>query len=223
MSETFCPWEQLADETGSEWTAFIAYRDQGPTRSLMEASRIASVSKNSCTKWSRAYSWEARVRAWDAEVDRVRRQRFLAEQRRIIRVHADVAQELRKKAMNAVELITAGMLALDPDKALRWIKFATELEAKACGLPTEVTALSLTGGQPNNTADVYFDSLPKEKLLDIVRMSMSALQKDGGVPNSERDGQAELSAGEEENRGTIGLESGTRLRLGDSQGPSHGD
>lgn len=185
MTDTeFAPWEQQAEEDGDEWTAFISYRDQGPQRSLMEASRLAGCSKNSCTKWSRAYSWEARVRAWDAEVDRIRRAKFLSEQRRIIKLHAEAAQAVREKAMKAVKLINADMLSEDPDKAIRWLKFATELEAKSVGLPTEVTALALSGGHPKPPEDVYFDSLPDQKLLDIVQMSISTLQKEKGGTHS---------------------------------------
>lgn len=200
MSETeFVPWEQLPDESGDAWAAFVTYRDQGPTRSLGEASRLARCSKNSCTKWSRSMDWAARARAWDAEVDRVRRERFLTEQRRIIKLHAEAAKVVREKAMEAIRRVKPSNLAKQPVFALKYLEVGCRLEAQSCGLPTEVTALSLSGGQAKPAEDVYFDSLPDEKLVDIVQMSIDTLRKDKGNTNG-RDG-ATASDGQNTGRG----------------------
>ncbi len=178
MVDDFCPWEQQADEDARQWEAFVQFRDAGCQRTLMDCAKKLSLSRTSVTRWSKTYAWEARTRAWDAEVDRIRREKFLAEQRKLIRIHAQVGKEIRQKAMEAVRIISSEFLSMDPDKALRWIKFATELEQKSCGLPTEVTALALSGGRAKPTEDVYCEALGDAQLVELVQASMHALQKD---------------------------------------------
>lgn len=71
MDTTPQPFDRQPDETSKAYTAFCAYRDLGPRRSLLEAYRAtydrprATTLPGHFTNWSTKYSWVERVRAWD--------------------------------------------------------------------------------------------------------------------------------------------------------------
>lgn len=95
------PYERQPGEPDKAWFAFIWYRDLGPLRTLERVSgqvRAAKVEggqlrgkggelklnavrriSTQVEDWSRKWNWVQRVRAWDAEQDRKKREAMLAE------------------------------------------------------------------------------------------------------------------------------------------------
>lgn len=76
------PWDAQPGESDKAFAAFVAYRDMGPDRAIRKVvkelgqkERYVSV----LNKWSSAWGWVTRARAWDAHVDRAERQAVLAE------------------------------------------------------------------------------------------------------------------------------------------------
>ncbi len=83
-------WERRPEESGRAYSAFVLYRDLGPTRSLAAAyaaSRhpgggVAKKAASHWEEWSSAYDWVERAEAYDAHLEarrRAEREHLLAE------------------------------------------------------------------------------------------------------------------------------------------------
>jgi hypothetical protein len=71
-SRAITAWAQLADESSPAFAAFTVYRDLPVVeRSIRAAAEACGKHIRLLERWSRKYAWVARVRAWDAENDRV--------------------------------------------------------------------------------------------------------------------------------------------------------
>ena len=64
--------DRLPDEGSRPFEAFLAYRDLGPNRSLDAVAKRLSKSLAIVGRWSSDYSWQARVRAFENHLERVR-------------------------------------------------------------------------------------------------------------------------------------------------------
>ena len=66
------PWEQLPEETGTAYEAFLAFRALGWRRSLRRAHKAFAAQNTVVSdvtmffRWSKKFGWIARARAWDA-------------------------------------------------------------------------------------------------------------------------------------------------------------
>jgi hypothetical protein len=92
------PWERQCGEPSKAFAAFVRYRDLAPEhRSLDRAWREAHPQKplnrrsKTWAAWSSQWGWIARAEAWDAETDRLRREKFLADQREVVARHQRAA------------------------------------------------------------------------------------------------------------------------------------
>ena len=67
------PFDQKPDEPGDAFTAFISYRDQGPTRTLRMV-EVKGVTPPVATvrDWYQTWRWAPRVKAYDSWIDKVR-------------------------------------------------------------------------------------------------------------------------------------------------------
>jgi hypothetical protein len=87
------PWERQPDEPDSSWRFFVIYRDLGPGRTLREVAEKAERSRTVIEGTSREWSWQKRARAWDAELDKRRRESAGDEIEKMSRRHARYARE----------------------------------------------------------------------------------------------------------------------------------
>lgn len=69
------PWERLPHESATDYHAFTIYRDLGPRRTidLVVAALKGTVPKTTLQFNCFQYRWVARAEAWDAHLDRLRR------------------------------------------------------------------------------------------------------------------------------------------------------
>lgn len=91
-------WERQVGEPSKAFAAFVRYRDLAPeSRSLDRAWREAHPQKplnrrsKTWAAWSSRWDWTGRVAAWDAETDRLRREKFLSDQREVVARHQRAA------------------------------------------------------------------------------------------------------------------------------------
>lgn len=102
------PWERREKEPESAYQAFLAYRDQGPGRSLDRVAddgrEMAGNSGRNLRRLAARYQWDKRVAAWDAwlqkERDRIARTEAAKWERRRLRALETVyedAQILRER------------------------------------------------------------------------------------------------------------------------------
>ena len=178
------PWERLPNETGPSWQAFVVYRDAGPTRTVESAAQTVGKSRSTMAEFAKRWDWQPRVLAWDAEVDRQRREAFLQLQRQTIKKHVEAAVKLRKLAMEAVDNINASMLASEPRDALAFLQAAIKIEQTSLGLSTE----NVNHTANRSPEEIYFDNLDPEKLLELSRQAIQVtenhlLQQHEGEPD----------------------------------------
>ncbi len=64
--------DKLPQESAQAHHAFICYRDLRVDRSIPKAAARCSKSHSLLKRWSARHHWQARVRAWDAEQNRLR-------------------------------------------------------------------------------------------------------------------------------------------------------
>ncbi|TQE30934.1 hypothetical protein Sipo8835_22930 [Streptomyces ipomoeae] len=125
------PWERQDSESPAAFSAFAAYRDMGPARSITKVARQVDKSRTLIGRWSRAHAWVLRAQAFDREQDRL----FAAEQRQArkeaARRHAKLAQAFLGKAV--ARLQTLDPRELTPSDLLRYFATAAEIERRAVG------------------------------------------------------------------------------------------
>ena len=147
-------WDQLPGESSKAYAAFCLYRDQGPQRSIEEASRVyhdrgsrdgtAAQShrqrraSGQIGRWAQRWNWTARARAWDEELERVRRRKQVEAVAEMAERHAKEALMLQNKAVERLRQLRPE--ELKPRDALSYLVEAVKLERLARGEPTERVA-----------------------------------------------------------------------------------
>jgi hypothetical protein len=136
-------WERRSGETPKAFAAFCAYRDTLPKdRSIAKCAAAyygdtASVSKvNQWKRWSARYDWQARVKAWDDEQDRIALEKRLAEIEAMNARHAQEARALQQKAIERLQKLKPDDLT--PGLLLRYLVDAARLERSAMGEPDQI-------------------------------------------------------------------------------------
>jgi hypothetical protein len=148
------PWEQLPGESSKAYAAFAIYRDLGPRRSLEEASRLYhNKTPESATptaggrrreasgqirRWAGRWDWVARARAWDQELERIKRHQQVEAVAEMAERHAKEALMLQNKAVERLRLLRPEELV--PRDTLSFLIEAAKLERLARGEPTERVA-----------------------------------------------------------------------------------
>jgi len=64
------PWDQQPKESSRAFASFIAYRDLGLRRSCNAVARQLKLNSTSVLELSKRHSWQERVKAWDAHIDK---------------------------------------------------------------------------------------------------------------------------------------------------------
>ena len=134
--------------------AFVAYRDMSE-RTFARVARELRKSGSLVRGWASEDGWEERVRAWDAECDRRRREEFLEHGAYVAREQAEDAARLREALMAPARVVVerlerarseggdsfegldmAAMLRLTATAARAFAQ-AAQVERQALGLSTD--------------------------------------------------------------------------------------
>lgn len=104
------PWEQRLNESDKAYAAFRVFRDLGPSkRTLAETARqLGKARRGVVEEWAGKHRWVERAKAWDAELERIKREELEEELRRegqrvagdakaIQRAAASVAHEVNRR------------------------------------------------------------------------------------------------------------------------------
>ncbi|MEG2621935.1 MAG: hypothetical protein RSC06_03455 [Clostridia bacterium] len=124
--EADAPWEQQPRESAKAFQAFAAYRDMGSSRTVRKVVQQLNKSLTLIGKWSSAYDWVERSRAYDRELDRQAREQAVRDVQQMTNRHIRIAMQLQHKALEALE--TLDVKALSPKMQLAFLSKATELE-----------------------------------------------------------------------------------------------
>ena len=140
LSRTSCPWERQAGESGRAYAGFCAYRDLGSGRSLDKVGRQRSGdrtgrkrgSTGQLRRWSSRWHWVQRALAWDAELDKKRREAQVAAVRAMNERHVEEAMAMQARAMERLRALDPR--ELDAPALLRFIVESAKLERAARGV-----------------------------------------------------------------------------------------
>ena len=120
------PWEQQPGESAKAFEAFAIYRDMGVERSVRKVTQRLNKSLTLIGKWSSAYNWPERARAYDRDLDRQAHAQAVREVRSMTNRHIRIAMQLQAKALEALEQLD--VTTLSPKMQLAFLAKATEIE-----------------------------------------------------------------------------------------------
>ena len=168
MSTPTPPWEQRPGETARAFGAWAAYRDLGPKRTLAAAARAyygrtSGALERQLDKWSVAFGWVARARAWDAHLDAEARKAQEQARRQMAERHAAEAVALQEMALRRLKAMSPDELA--PGDVLQFLVDAAKLERLARGEPETVSEERRQGGEADD--DDFFRRV--ERYLPVLR------------------------------------------------------
>lgn len=209
------PWDQQSSESGPAYQAFRAYRDMGVPRSLRRCAEGLGKDPSLVARWSSAHDWQERVKSWDLEQDRQRREAMAVENVQAGIRHASIAASglAAAASVNQAWLERVAELARE-DKGLKKLDLETlsELMVKvnravprlivgerlARGMTTE--SVEHVGGadQHRQKAEAMSDEALEAFLLGT--------QTAAGVPISEVEDDGEQDGGQQDRHGVDGAE-----------------
>lgn len=144
------PWERQPGESPKAFQAFATYRDLGPGRTIdaayCTAKGLPPGSRRAARRWftwSVQHRWVERVAAWDAEQDRLRRERAAKELEEMHERHAAMAKAFIAKVVERIKTLDAA--ALTPRDMATWFDLAVRVERVARGVPGEHIQQQVTG------------------------------------------------------------------------------
>lgn len=119
-------WERQTDESAKAYEAFASYRDMGSERSIRAVAHKLGKSSTIIARWSSAWNWVERARAWDNELTRRAKAEAVKKVKDMTGRHINIAMQLQKKALEA--LTALDLAEMSPKDIKEFLKAATELE-----------------------------------------------------------------------------------------------
>ncbi|HEU5032670.1 MAG TPA: hypothetical protein VFV01_47660 [Spirillospora sp.] len=126
------PWERQPDETPQAFEAFARYRDMPGRRSMDRVAKELHKSHALMGRWSVRHRWVERAAAFDAAEDEAWREEVRRTRVALARKHAAVGAAMLTKAVARLQSINPDTLS--PNELERWMRTATEIEARAMNL-----------------------------------------------------------------------------------------
>lgn len=130
------PWERQEGESAPAFAAFLAYRDQGPERSLRGVAQQLDKSDTIVGQWSSRWHWVYRCRQWENFLVR-EGQRAQVEAIRAMHVrHAEAFTTTIENGLRKIKKLNADNLT--PTQALAYLVEGVKGERQARGEPGEI-------------------------------------------------------------------------------------
>lgn len=120
------PWERQKGESPQAFEAFLTYLQMGADRSLRAVGQKLGKSDTLLGRWSSAYHWVERCRAWDNHLQQEARKAAIAEIREMNKRHIDAAVLMQGAVLRALQ--KRGDKLITDKNVAAVLKLATELE-----------------------------------------------------------------------------------------------
>lgn len=147
--------ERMKGEGQVAFKYFCIYRDMGAKRSYRQVAREVGVSLQRIMTIAHEWRWQARIKLWIDEVDRIRRESYLKEIQEMAKRHAQHSMDFQRVLTIPVEAILKKIKSGDMsyqdflnlpvselfDKTLKSAQIfpsIVDIERKSRGEPTEV-------------------------------------------------------------------------------------
>ena len=156
------PWERQPKESAKAYAAFCIYRDMGVQRALRKVTQALNKNLTTIAEWSSKYDWVNRCAAWDAEVDRVARQKQLKDIATMREKQRKNAQTMQEKGMAFLESLAAEEALPALKDIVQLLKLGMEQERICAGDVGEVIE-ERNGGEAIPSVQIYIPSNSREK------------------------------------------------------------
>lgn len=160
------PWHRQDGEGDSAFAAFQVYRDlPGLDRGGKEVAQKCHRSLSLIFRWMRKWRWADRLRAWEAEQDRVYCEELRAQRREAAKRHVQLGRALQALAAQGVNRLNAAAQDPDPKKGpdLKAIASAMRvgvmLEQNALAMPTDRTVVQVGDAAPSREEAVDAEAI----------------------------------------------------------------
>lgn len=120
------PWERRENESAQAYEAFVAYLNFGADRSVRAVGQKLGKSRALLERWSAAYDWVARAKAYDAELQRQAYEEAVKAQKKMAARHIKLAVAMQAKATEALAQIA--LEDIDAKDIVAMMREATKLE-----------------------------------------------------------------------------------------------
>jgi len=162
------PWERQKGESAKSFEAFATFRDLGPERTISEVSKRLQKSGSLLYRWSNAWDWDERARAWDNEQDRKAQKEHIQEIAKMRSRHTKLAESMLLKAAKALKDLPDG--AMKPADITRMVDVAAQLERLSRGDTTDSIEIK-DGGKTEPAVKFYMpDNGRDEKDADNIQV-----------------------------------------------------
>ncbi len=153
------PWERQKGESAQAFEAFSTYLGMGAERSQQAVSKKLSKSRQIISRWSSAWDWKERVRAYENDLEREARKKAIASRKDMVDRHIGIAMQLQKKALEALKEMSVEDMS--PKDVKEFIKMATDLERLNRTLEEESAKAKDDG--PTQLADTIIAAYQRRK------------------------------------------------------------
>lgn len=146
------PYERQDSESPAAWAGFVAYRDLGIARTLVDAARkLGKEDKYARTlsNWAGPYKWQYRIQEWDAEIDRRVRRSQLCAAEKMREDHlalVDKLHDITKTELAKLDWVVKNQedLNLSPKEIREYVDSIVKLGRLLNGEPTEISKVSVS-------------------------------------------------------------------------------
>lgn len=153
------PWERQKGESAQAFEAFATYRDMGSDRSIRAVGQRLDKSRTQIGKWSSAWNWQERVRAYDNDLEKQARDKAVKDRKAMVDRQIKIAMQVQKKALEALEQLSVEDMS--PKDIKEYIKMATELERLNRNLEEQNAKATESGG--GSLADAVIAAYQRRK------------------------------------------------------------
>lgn len=165
--EAALPWERQKGETPQAFEAFSAYRDMGSKRGLRSVAQRLGKSLTLISRWSSAWEWVERCRAYDNDLERQERIQAAKDLKEARKRQRKTGYFMQKKATEALDRLNAE--DLDASSIIKLIVEGAKLERG--NLLEEAGYLQLNGTPARGQQG------PEDSGIDWSKLSDSDLRK----------------------------------------------
>lgn len=96
-------WEKQAGESSKAYEAFVAYRDLGAGRTLVDVAQRAGKAYSLIRRWHKNWDWEIRASAWDNRISERAAMKAAEEYSRMIETQLNIGKMLQARATKALQ------------------------------------------------------------------------------------------------------------------------
>ncbi|HEY9016179.1 MAG TPA: hypothetical protein VIM84_14085 [Gemmatimonadales bacterium] len=155
------PWEQQPTEGRTRFAQFIAFREQGLTRTIDKVCERFNITRASARQYARIYHWHERCTAYDKHIEEQWVLALREHTRTMVQRHLLMGEKVRVLVMDRLTTLKAEQLT--PTELYRLAELYSKLTRTALGEPDQHIAVTgKSGAVPLQVTTVPGDENTRE-------------------------------------------------------------